>query len=89
MEKSLSASQRDQVYMKMAKDELKLKHDMVDQLTAATRESNRAFEKISQLIESVGQSIGDGLLALAGAIGGNNHPRPPPQQYPQKFYYPP
>ena len=47
MEKSLSASQRDQVYLNMAKQELKLKQNIVDQLATAARESNNAIEKIS------------------------------------------
>ena len=68
MEKSLSASQRDQVYLNMAKQELKLKQNIVDQLATATRESNNAIEKISQAIESVGKSVSDGLFALAGAL---------------------
>ena len=70
MEKSLSASQRDQVYLNMAKQELKLKQNIVDQLATATRESNNAIEKISQSIESVGKSISDDLFALAGALKG-------------------
>ena len=56
MEKSLSASQRDQVYLNMAKQELKLKQNIVDQLATATRESNNTIEKISQFIS-------DGLFA--------------------------
>ena len=70
MEKSLSASQRDQVYLNMAKQELKLKQNIVDQLATATRESNNAIEKISQSIESVGKSISDDLFALAGTLKG-------------------
>ena len=90
MEKRLSANQRDQMYLNMAKEEVKLKQNIVNQLAAATHESNKAFEKIPQSIESVGKSIGDGLMALAGAIGGNNYPTPPSrpqQQYPQDYYY--
>jgi len=61
MEKQLSANQRDQLYLNMAKDELKLKQSMVDQLATATNKSNKVFEKISQSMESMGKSIGDGL----------------------------
>ena len=88
MEKNLSASQRDQVYLNMAKNDLKLKQRMVDQFAAATQESNSAFEKISLSIESVEKSIGDGLLALASAIGNNSHPPTPNQQrHPHNYYY--
>ena len=92
MEKSLSASQRDQVYLNMAKQELKLKQNIVDQLATATRESNNAIEKISQSIESVGKSISDGLFALAGALKGPPTPFQVQQPYPQQqqyFYQPP
>ena len=82
MEKSLSAGQRDQIYLKMAKDELILKKNLVDQLTAATVESNKAFEKMSDSIESVGKSIGEGLKLLAAAIGGNLPTAPPPPTTP-------
>jgi hypothetical protein len=84
MEKGLSASQRDQVFLKMAKDELIVKQNMVNQITAANQESNKAFERMSASIESVGKSIGDGLKLLAGAIGANHHPQP----YSQDFFYP-
>ena len=90
MEKTLSASQRDRIYMNMAKDELLLKQSLVEKLTAATEASNKAFEKMASSIESVGSSIGNGLMMLAGAIGnatnnpnqlGNNLQAP---QYPNQ-----
>ena len=75
----------------MAKDELQLKQNMVNQRADATRETNKVFDNISKSIESVGKTIGDGLLALAGAIGNtnNNGPAPfaPVQQYPQDYNY--
>ena len=40
MEKSLSASQRNEIYFKIAKDELILKQTLVNELTAATADSN-------------------------------------------------
>ena len=92
MEKSLSASQRDQVCLNMAKQELKLKQNIVDQLATATRESNNAIEKILQSIESVGKSICDGLFALGGALKGPPTPFQVQQPYPQQqqyFYQPP
>ena len=70
LEKNLSASQRDQIYLNLAKDELHLKQSFVNELTQATRESNKAFGQISESITSVGNSIGNGLALLAQAIGG-------------------
>lgn len=77
MEKQLSANQRDKIYMKIAKDDLILKQTMVKQLTEATVESNKAFEKLSASIDNVGKSIGDGLKLLANAIGNNNNNQQP------------
>ena len=68
MEKGLSASQRDKIYMKMAKDELILKQTLVNQLTVATAESNKAFDKMSASIESVGKSIGEGIKLVQWVI---------------------
>ena len=91
MKKGLSASQQDKIYMKMAEDELILKETLEKQLTAATAESNKAFDKISASIESVGKSIGEGLKLLAGAIGNNQasavnpHPSTYAHYYPQQY----
>ena len=81
LEKNLSACQRDQVYMNLAREELKLKQSMVAGLTVATQESNKAFEQISKSIASVGQSIGDGLALLAQALGGALGGQQQPNQY--------
>ena len=70
MEKNLSVNQRDQIYLNLAKDELKLKQNLVEDLAEATRESNKAFTQISDSIKSVGNSIGNGLALLAQALAG-------------------
>ena len=74
LEKQLSASQRDHVYLNVARDELKIKQKMVDSLTEATQESNNAFIKISESIASVGKSIGEGLALMASALSGTISP---------------
>jgi len=76
MEKKLSASQRDQIYLNIARDELRLKQDIVTGLTEATKESSKAFEKVSESISTVGRAIGEGFTALANALNGMNHPAP-------------
>ena len=58
MEKSLSVSQCDQIYLRMAKDKLILKQTLMDQLTATTAEFKRALDKMTTSIENVGKSIG-------------------------------
>ena len=76
--------------MKMAKDELILKQTLVNQLTVATAESNKAFDKMSASIESVGKSIGEGIKLLACSMGNNqgNTGTPHPSTYPHSNYYP-
>ena len=87
LEKKLSASQRDQVYINLAKDELKMKQDLANSLAEATRETNQAFTQISKSIEKVGESIGNGLALLAQAFAGNM-PQPTPMPYYQQTNHP-
>jgi len=71
LEKQLSASQRDQIYLNLAKEELTMKQNMVNSLADITKESNKAFSEIGKSIEKVGESIGNGLALLAQAFSGN------------------
>ena len=68
MEKNLSASQRDKLYLDMARDELNLRENMVKDLVEATNQSNKAFESISKSIESV-------LFWLMQSVAGINNPK--------------
>ena len=86
LEKNLSASQRDQIYLKVAQDDLKLKHIMVESLSDATRKSNEALGKISDSIASVGKSIGDGLALLATALSGQQQQQQFGQNVPGTLY---
>ena len=52
LEKNLSANQRDQVYLNLAKEDLKLKQDLLHGLEEATRESNKALNEISYSIST-------------------------------------
>ena len=51
LEKQLSANQRDQLYLNLAKDEYIMKQKMVNELSEATKESNKAFSEISKSTE--------------------------------------
>ena len=62
LEKNLSANQQDQVFLNLAKDEGQLKQKLIDGLTDATKESNKALESISQSMVAVGKSTGDKIL---------------------------
>ena len=50
---------------------LYLVQNLVHQLTEANRETNKTFEQISESIASVKNSIGNGLVLLARALGGS------------------
>ena len=69
-EKNLSANQSDQVFLNLAKDEVHLKQNLIDGLTEATKEPNKALESILQSMVAVGKSIGDELALLATALSG-------------------
>ena len=81
LEKNLSAHQRDQLYLKVAMDDLKMKENLVSNLTEATMQSNKALEKVSESIASVGKSIGDGLALLAAALAPPKPNPPPPNSF--------
>ena len=52
LEKNLSENQTDQVYLNLAKEDLKLKQDLLHGLEEATRESNKALNEISHSIST-------------------------------------
>ena len=56
---------------KYCEGRLAVKTNLVHQLTEATRETNKAFGQISDLIVNVGNSIGNGLVLFARALGGS------------------
>ena len=47
-----------------------LKQKLIDGLTGAKKESNKALESISQSMVAVGEAIGDGLALLPTALSG-------------------
>ena len=49
LEKNLSASQRVQVYLNLAKEEFRLKQNMVHEFAESKKESNKAFRKFNNL----------------------------------------
>ena len=81
LEKNLSASQRDHVFLNVAKEGLQMRQAIVQALAESADHSNQALEKISDSIASVGKSIGDGLALLAQALAGHRPPQPGPVTY--------
>ena len=72
MEKYLSAHQRDQSFLKLALDDVKVKESILQAQTESNKDSSRAMEKIVESIASVGKPIRNGLGLLAGALANNN-----------------
>ena len=70
LEKNLSLNQRNQVVSNLEKDEVKLKQRLVDGLTDATNEFNKALESISESMVAVGKSARNGLTLLAIDLSG-------------------
>ena len=54
LEKNLSENQTDQVYLNLAKEDLKLKQDLLHELEEATSESNKVLNEISHSISTFG-----------------------------------
>ena len=68
LEKNVSAAQRDQMFLKLAKDELKMKETMVASLGESATQTSKTMEKIAESISSFGKALGDGLAMIAMAM---------------------
>lgn len=84
MEKPLSAQQRDQVMVRIAKEELELKKKNAEILSQTAQGMEKMVETMAQSLNSLGQQLGNGLMLLAQAMG-NNQQYPPQTSYFQHF----
>lgn len=87
LEKSLSASQRDQIYLNVARDELKVKEALAENLKESMDNTSEAMRKVAESIASVGKNIGDGLAMLANAFSNQQQPTSSNQQQPHQMQY--
>lgn len=55
--------------MTIAKEELKVKQTLIEELTESNGEVNKFFEQISQFITSSGKAIINGMALMTAAIG--------------------
>ena len=55
LEKNLSAAQRDQMFFKLAKDELKMKEAVVASFGESTTQTSKATDKIAESTFSLGK----------------------------------
>ena len=68
LEKNISAAQRDQMFLKLTKEELKMKEAMVASLEESATQTNKAMDKIAESISSFGKALGDGLAMMTMAM---------------------
>ncbi|KAL9952960.1 hypothetical protein ACROYT_G040293 [Oculina patagonica] len=68
LEKNLSANQREQVLVGVARDELAVKEAAVKELAASTKVMEESMKTIASSIQSLGSSLGTGLALLANAL---------------------
>ncbi len=80
LEKSLSASQRDQLLVKEAKEDSKFRKDLAEAMQQSTVSFSRALEGVSQSMMQIGAGLCRSLENLAQAM---QDPQPPRQN----FYY--
>ena len=68
LDKNLSAAQRDQMLLNLAKDELKMKEAMVTSSGESATQTSKAMDKIVKSISLFGKVLGDGLVMIAMAM---------------------
>ena len=68
LEKNLCAAQRDQMFLKWAKDELKMKEAMVVSLGESATQTKKAMDKIAESITLFSKALGNGLTMIAMAM---------------------
>ena len=64
----ISTAQRRQIFLKLAKDEFKMKEAMVASLEGSATQTSKAMDKIAESISSFGKALGDGLAMIAMAM---------------------
>ena len=79
MEKSLSSRQRDEVMLRVAKEELELKKKNAEILQNSAKGMEKMVDKMSESLTALGQQLGNGLAMLAQAMSTN-----PSQQFLQQ-----
>ena len=85
LEKPLSAQQRDQVMVRLVREELDLKKKNAEALEQSAKGMEKMVETMSQSLTALGQQLGNGLAMLAQALASNqtNHQTIPPAYQPQ------
>ena len=85
MEKPLSSRQRDEVMLRVAKEELELKKKNAEILQNSAKGMENMVDQMSKSLTSLGQQLGNGLAMLAQAISTNPQQQLLQQQSQQHF----
>ncbi len=80
LEKPLSAQQRDQVMVRLAREELDLKKKNAETLEQSAKCMEKMVETMSQSLTALGQQLGNGLMVLAQALASSHQTIPPAYQ---------
>ena len=73
LEKNLSANQRDQVYLTVAREDLKMKEQMVNNMLQSSQNVSECINKMADAMTGIAHSIESGLGLIAKALAGT-HP---------------
>ena len=76
LEKNLSANQRDQIYLNIARDDLKMKEKMVENMVEGSKNIANSIDKMASAMGDIGKGIEKGLGLIALAMGGINQGGP-------------
>lgn len=80
--KKLSANQRDQIYLNLAREDMKVKEKMITNMMEETKTIANSIEKMADAMKGIGSSLENGLGLLAAALSGNSTNNRP-TNYPQ------
>ena len=86
LQKPLSAHQRDQVMMRVARDELEVKKKNLEVLQQSSQNMEKMIGITAQSMTALGQQLGNGFALLAQALASNSAHQ---QYYPHPHFMPP
>ena len=76
LERNLSANQRDQIYLNIARDDLKMKEKMVENMVEGSKNIANSIDKMASAMGDIDKGIEKGLGLIALAMGGINQGGP-------------
>lgn len=83
LQKNLSAGQRDQIYLKLAREDIAAKQDMVLKATENSTRIANSIQAMADGMSEIASGLKDGMCAIANAISGLNNR----SQWHQQYYH--